>query len=184
MKQTPLSKYEKEFFSIPRKKGFVAFLKGKLEERDLAVCAKCETRKHIATVSAILNRVIQSLMNRAQVHDQSKLEDFESDTFEIYTAKLKGCTYGSPEYKQFLKDMKPALDHHYANNRHHPEFHEEGIQGMSLVDLLEMVVDWKAATLRHADGDIMKSLELNQERFGYSDELKQIFINTVKEDLS
>jgi hypothetical protein len=49
------------------------------------------------------------------------------------------------------------------------------------VDLVEMLMDWWAATKRHADGDIMESIEINQKRFGYSDELKSIFINTVKE---
>jgi hypothetical protein len=42
-----------------------------------------------------------------------------------------------------------------------------------------MLCDWKAATLRHDDGDIRRSIEINQERFGYSDELKQILINTL-----
>lgn len=51
---------------------------------------------------------------------------------------------------------------------------------MNLVDIIEMLCDWKAATLRHADGDIYKSIEINQKRFGYSDELKSIFINTIK----
>ena len=51
---------------------------------------------------------------------------------------------------------------------------------MNLVDLIEMLCDWKAATMRHNDGDIMKSIEINQERFGYGDEIKQIMINTVK----
>lgn len=50
---------------------------------------------------------------------------------------------------------------------------------MSKIDLLEMLCDWKAATLRHNDGDIRKSVEINQERFGYSDELKQILLNTL-----
>jgi hypothetical protein len=61
---------------------------------------------------------------------------------------------------------------------------ENGIQGMNLVDLVEMICDWKAATLRHENGDIFKSIEMNQNRFGYSDELKQIFINTVNDFLS
>lgn len=51
---------------------------------------------------------------------------------------------------------------------------------MNLIDIMEMVCDWLAATHRHDTGDIMVSLEKNQERFGYSDELKQIFLNTVK----
>lgn len=56
---------------------------------------------------------------------------------------------------------------------------DRGIRGMSLFDLIEMLCDWKAATLRHNDGNIRRSIELNQKRFGYSDELKQILLNTL-----
>lgn len=66
------------------------------------------------------------------------------------------------------------------NNSHHPEFYENGICGMNLLDLVEMLCDWKAATLRHNDGDIRRSIEINQKRFGYSDELKQILLNTLQ----
>jgi hypothetical protein len=52
---------------------------------------------------------------------------------------------------------------------------------MTLVDLCEMIADWKAASMRHNNGDILKSIEINQPRFNYSDELKQILINTVEE---
>lgn len=58
---------------------------------------------------------------------------------------------------------------------------ERGIQGMSLLDLVEMVCDWKAATLRHADGDIRRSLDVCQKRFGYSNEMRQILANTIEE---
>lgn len=105
--------------------------------------------------------------------------------------------------------MKPAIDRHNAVNSHHPEHHgylecngcfkrwpkdyggscdvcgygqftlRPNVAGMSLLDLIEMICDWKAATLRHNDGDIPRSIEINQERFGYSDELKQIFLNTL-----
>lgn len=50
---------------------------------------------------------------------------------------------------------------------------------MNLVDLIEMLCDWVAATKRHEDGDILKSLEINQKRFGYSDEFKNILKNTL-----
>jgi hypothetical protein len=56
-----------------------------------------------------------------------------------------------------------------------------GINGMTLLDLIEMICDWKAATLRHGDGDIYKSLEINAERFKYSGQLKQILKNTIDE---
>lgn len=56
-----------------------------------------------------------------------------------------------------------------------------GIGGMSLLDLIEMLVDWKAASERHADGDFLASIEYNQGRFGYTDEMKAILLNTARE---
>ena len=40
--------------------------------------------------------------------------------------------------------------------------------------------DWKAAGERHADGSLAKSIELNQKRFGYTDELRAILTNTAR----
>ena len=140
---------------------------------------KFKTLRHMETVRNYVQTVIVALLERGQQHDQAKLEDPEAAIFEEYTAKLRGSTYGSPEYKQFLAEMKPALDHHYATYRHHPEHFPEGVKEMTLVDLVEMLCDWKAATMRHHDGDLMKSIEINQKRFGYSDELAQILRNTA-----
>jgi hypothetical protein len=140
-----------------------------------------DTQKHIRQVVYYISLLETALAESRAKHDCSKLDEPEKSIFDLYTPKLKNCTYGSDEYKQYLKEMQVALDHHYKKNRHHPEHFKNGIKDMTLVDLCEMLADWKAATLRHADGDIMKSIEINQRRFGYSDELKQIFINTVKE---
>ncbi len=143
--------------------------------------AKEETLKHIDRVRELLADVVARLEKRASCHDASKLESPEVETFEKYTHMLRGVTYGSEEYKRFLAEMKPALQHHYTHNSHHPEHFATGIRGMSLLDVIEMLVDWKAATERHADGDILTSVEKNQQRFGYTDELKQILLNTVRE---
>lgn len=140
---------------------------------------KKETKKHIATVKKMVGIFNKELGLKALDHDQSKLEEPEFSTFKIYTEKLKNSTYGSEEYKGFLKDMKPALDHHYENNSHHPEHHKNGIDGMNLVELIEMFCDWKAATMRHDDGCIKKSIEINAERFKISTQLKSIFKNSV-----
>jgi hypothetical protein len=140
-----------------------------------------ETYKHINEVRRRLRYVIENFLHRAEEHDRSKLESPEVEIFEEFTPKLKNLTYGSPEYKECLARMKPALDHHYANNTHHPEFWVNGIKDMSLLDLLEMLCDWDAASKRHADGSILKSIEINQERFKYGDELKKILLNTAQE---
>ena len=140
-----------------------------------------QTYEHKQNVSIYMSGIIRNLLSRSILHDDSKLKSPEVEIFTEYTPKLATSTYGSDEYKGYLKGMGVALEHHYQKNRHHPEYFTDGIAGMNLVDLIEMLCDWKAATLRHNDGDILKSIELNQKRFGYSDELKQILINTVNQ---
>lgn len=139
------------------------------------------TRLHIDRVRQLLLDVVVRFSQRAIAHDKSKLEPPEVELFDRYAPLLRDTTYGSDEYRQFLRDLRPALDHHYANNSHHPEHYPRGISGMSLLDLLEMICDWKAAGERHADGSIERSIEINQKRFRYSDELKGIFTNTAHE---
>lgn len=139
-----------------------------------------DTQAHIDRVAELLNQAADELCRRGSVHDQSKLTDPEKALFDEYTPKLKDCTYGSDEYKAFLAGLKPALDHHYANNSHHPEHYSEGIKGMDLFDLVEMAMDWCAAVERHNDGDIFKSLEINAERFQLSNQIVCILHNTFK----
>ena len=138
-----------------------------------------ETYKHIGVVRRNIMVVVKELLDRADGHDASKLVDPERATFDEYTPKLAESTYGSDEYKGFLAGMGEGLQHHYAHNRHHPEYHAEGIAGMNLIDLVEMICDWLAATKRHANGDVRRSIELNQERFGYDDQIKRLLHNTV-----
>ena len=140
-----------------------------------------ETEKHIEAVSQNMKVIIDELVTRIEKHDQSKLKEPEKSIFDEATSKLKALTYGSEEYSKQLKEMKPALDHHYKNNRHHPEHFKDGIEGMTLVDILELFCDWSAATHRHANGDIGKSINHNADRFGYGVVLGKILANTAKE---
>lgn len=139
-----------------------------------------DTLKHIGTVQKLLFVVSRKLHALALKHDKTKLEDPEKKIFDVYTPKLKDTTYGSDEYKQFLKEMKVGLDHHYAENRHHPEHFPNGINDMNLIDLIEMFCDWLAATKRHNDGDINRSIKVNKDRFKYDNQLESIFNNTAK----
>jgi hypothetical protein len=138
-----------------------------------------DTFRHIERVRNLLNRCIADLLERGEKHDQTKLEAPEVELFTEYTPKLAACTYGSEEYQGFLKAIKPALDHHYANNRHHPEHHKHGVNDMNLLDIVEMLCDWKAASERHHDGNIRKSIEINANRFGLSPQLVKILENTA-----
>lgn len=141
--------------------------------------SKADTLLHSKRVAQLLTEASSELIRRANVHDHSKLESPEKELFDEFTPKLKDCTYGSDEYKEFLTGLKVALDHHYANNSHHPEHYENGVNGFDLFDLIEMFFDWKAATERHADGSIMKSIEINKGRFALSEQLCDIMRNTA-----
>lgn len=144
--------------------------------------AECQldTIKHIENVRHFIKLITDKLTVRGINHDKPKLESPEVEIFTEYTPKLAASTYGSPEYNEFLTEMRIALEHHYSNCRHHPEHFSKGINDMNFVDIVEMLCDWKAASMRHNDGNLLKSIEINAKRFGYDDQLKQIFINTAK----
>jgi len=139
-----------------------------------------ETRLHVLRVRDNMAILMGELNDRSRKHDASKFSEKEAPIFAVTTRRLKGSTYGSPEYKRLLKDLGPALDHHYKNNSHHPEHYENGIRGMCLVDVMEMFCDWLAAIERHDNGDIYRSIEINQDRFDMPVELCDIFRNTLR----
>lgn len=142
-----------------------------------------DTRAHIARVNELLIDCIKDLLGRSVIHDRSKLQEPEKSAFDRLKAlSLSGMVYGSEEYRACLKAEKPAIEHHYAGNSHHPEFYKTGVEGMSLFDILEMLMDWKAATERMKDGgDIRKSLEHNTGRFNLTPQLAKILLNTIEE---
>lgn len=139
-----------------------------------------DTLKHIKMVNQFLIDFSIDLLKRAQVHDNSKLESPEKELFDEMTPILNKIEYGSPEYKESLDRLKPALDHHYLMNSHHPQHYNNGIDDMTLHDIVEMYCDWRAAVLRTQNGDMNKSIDINTERFNMSPQLSQIFKNTLK----
>lgn len=151
-----------------------------MEKNKKEAATNNETRKHIANVVKFVNIIVRHLQKRACEHDASKMDTPELELFTEYTDKLSSCTYGSEEYKKFLEALKPALDHHYAKNRHHPEHYKSGIDDMTLVDLVEMFCDWRAACERHNDGNILKSIDINTKRFNISPQLASIFKKTAE----
>lgn len=140
-----------------------------------------QTIAHIRRVQHYLNHVINEFEGRRDTHDDSKLVSPEVEFFDKVFNVRSIHPYNSPEYKAVLAEIVPALEHHYAHNDHHPQFYgERGIHGMGLVQLLEMLVDWKAAG-EQDNGCVFRSIEINAtRRFKYSDELKNILVNTAK----
>ena len=150
-----------------------------VEPMTIAEC-QIETFKHIENVRKYIKFFTDKLTTRGIEHDRLKLKSPEVEIFTEYTPKLASVTYDSEEYADLLKEMDVALQHHYANYRHHPEHFTKGINDMNLIDIVEMLCDWKASSMRQHDGNLLKSIETNAQRFGINGQLKQIFINTAK----
>ncbi|MEK4529804.1 DUF5662 family protein [Paenibacillus sp. FSL H8-0104] len=138
-----------------------------------------DTHTHIENVQRYMQVFAAQLHARSMVHDKSKLEEPEKSILHQNTVEYKSYKIGSPEYKAHLKKVKVALDHHYAMNSHHPEHYKNGVAGMDLLDIVEMFCDWMVACREHGDGDIVLSILENRKRFGYSDEVTQILVNTA-----
>lgn len=143
--------------------------------------SRVSTRAHIAQVRDLLGGICCELRKRGSEHDATKLKGEERKMCDQVTPLLCDSTYGSEEYNALLAKMDPVLRKHYARNRHHPEHFPFGMTDMTLLDLMEMLADWKAATLRHTDGNLQRSFVINKVRFRMSREMTDMLENTAKE---
>lgn len=133
---------------------------------------------HKLLVAQQMQKAISELVRRAVVHDYSKFTAEEYDAFVANQPTFETISYGTPEYRAALKAVKPAIQHHYKYNSHHPEHWANGVNDMNLLDVLEMVCDWMAASQR-VPGDTLQLTQL-KERFDISDQLMGIIEHTVE----
>lgn len=143
-----------------------------------------DTNSHIRNIQMVMDLVIiPMLIERATIHDASKLVDPEKSCYDEYIPKLKEAKYGTDEYNQIKKEMEDkGLAHHYSVSRHHPDHFKNGINDMNLIDIIEMFADWYAASLR-SDTGFDKGLGMNFEKFGIDTQLAKILENTYNDIL-
>lgn len=137
-----------------------------------------DVTEHKRKVEYWMKDIASQITGRAKVHDDSKLKEPEKATFDQWTSKLTQVEFGSEEYRGHLEAMEQGLDHHYRNNRHHPEHFQDGINGMTLIDLIEMFCDWLAAAEKKK---VHVNLDYLQQRFDLSDQLVRILYNTLED---
>ncbi len=135
---------------------------------------------HKRRVGLYLQKVANALFGRAIVHDNSKFSPEEYEPYDKAFPEFKKHAFGSEGMKAVYESISPALDHHFDLNRHHPEYFKSGIDGMNLIDVIEMVCDWLAASSR-SKVDIHTGLLVNKEKFGIDDQLFGIIERTVIE---
>jgi hypothetical protein len=141
----------------------------------------CDVLLHISEVKEYLEEIISELKKRGEAHDRTKLQEPEFDIFVSTREKFKKVNYGTPEYQECVELAKPAIEHHYKNNRHHTAFHQNGINDMTLVDIVEMIADWMAANRRSPDKELVDTLEYAKNKYGIDEQLFKIINNTLTE---
>ena len=123
----------------------------------------------------MLRELAREFERRADLHDMSKLQLDELEGFIQLDSRRQHQKeeYGSKSYEAGISDIG-AVKLHVSRNRHHPEYWaSRGIEGMSFVDIIEMLCDWEIARqMRDTEQDINKTWEMRQKRFDLSfDEL-------------
>lgn len=98
------------------------------------------------------------LLKRATIHDNSKLEDEELEAL----SKISEDKSSLKDANEKLTDFKKkAIELHWKNNRHHPEFFSD-VKNMSELDILEMVCDWYARSIQY-NTNLIEFCETRQE---------------------
>ena len=159
-------------------------------------------RRHQEHVKKLMHAVVMDLHVRAQVHDDSKFSPEEYPHIQAIGELVQRegkVDFGTPEYEARKKLLGPMLEHHYANNDHHPEHFMDGaerdirrwrkgdgvelidvtgVAGMTLMALVEMFCDWSAAASdRNPDGAL--DIGVGCKKYEMPPMLEEIFRNTA-----
>lgn len=134
---------------------------------------------HRNKVIEVLRFFRNQLKFRGEHLDESKFFEPELEIFAEYEPKLKEVPLGSKEYNYYLSKINDAYKDHYLKTRHHPEHYPNGIKGMNLIDIVELFSDWKINSIEDKK-NLIKEIYKYQDKYHFSDELLQIFINTGK----
>ena len=146
--------------------------------REKAIAA---TADHITAVEDNLVVFAGELITRAGAHDRSKFEDVElgplADMIKVEEREGK-VEFGTPEYAARTAMLDGMWRNHVAHNDHHPEHFDDGITGMNLLQIVEMLCDWQAAS---AQRDPSKTMNITfcVEKYGIPPMLEQILRNTA-----
>lgn len=133
---------------------------------------------HIFNQQKFVQRLLDVVKYDSIHHDESKVSNPEFTFYAKLDKALTPVKYGSEEYREITSD--PHVNMHKENNSHHPEYYENGIDGMTLSDIINMLADWKSASMT-SDTPFIEGMKMNKERFNISDQLWNILVNTVEQ---
>lgn len=134
---------------------------------------------HLRGVQSWMRHVVTLWVARMVTHDQSKYSTPELPLIHE-KARLDSLPFNTPEYHAALAKIKEAVKAHYECNAHHPEHYPDGVLDMSLLDLLEMICDWRVAAEMNGT-ELTESFDSCVERFKIPPDLRRILLNTYRE---
>lgn len=145
---------------------------------------KRDVLRHREKVQQNVDDIVRVLKVRGQSHDLSKMERLETLCYmePVHMLNNTDIQFGTEEYAEQTSKMGEGLKHHIKVNDHHIEHHAEGLKGMSLCMLLEMLCDWKAAAERNGGVfDVERSINHVLKDREHGEIVAAILRNTVKE---
>lgn len=139
-----------------------------------------DVNSHRLSVQRKIYFLISKLEERAFAHDLSKLQSPEI-SWLIEMDKEPRYKYGSDEYFEKMKRWQKFFDHHYKMNRHHPDHFWNGVNGMSLVDLIEYLCDIISYFDELHVQEAIDTIDKQKDRFRLSEQLADVLKNTLLE---
>lgn len=119
--------------------------------------------RHQGFVRKYLRKLASALENRATIHDLSKFSQDEFGGFVDIQRIARTTKYNSEQYRESIDTDPVKL--HFSRNPHHPEHYSNGIDDMSLLDIIEMVIDWQSAAETYGQSSFEESLPEQVKRF-------------------
>lgn len=134
-----------------------------------------ETKKHIEQVQQCLKDICSKLQLRSYDHDMSRYRRPGSLKFREVYSELKETEGNDEIHLSILEKLRILREKYFKTCRYCPESHDNNVSEMNLVDLLELLSDWKADS-----SDLKKTIIENQKKYKYTDELMNVLLNTAK----
>lgn len=138
-------------------------------------------QKHRKRVKQWMILFATEILNRANIHDESKLQEPELSGW-IEMDKKPRYKYGTKKYFEKLKKFEWLFKLHWSKNRHHPEYWKihKNDKSRDAVDLLETLCDWLAYKDKLSYKEAVKIVKQQSKRYETSKELQMYVLNTLK----
>lgn len=124
--------------------------------------------EHKARVKQWIEVFIRELRKRAELHDDSKLEEPEISGWRAMDKEPR-YKYGTKEYFDKVNRYKWLIEQHWKSNRHHPEYWtlNPDKQNRDLIDIIEMLSDWLGySSKKPSYNEAKKLVEEQTKRYG------------------